>query len=34
MATVNAEKVAQALNLAESRVYQLEKVGLPKEARQ
>jgi phage terminase Nu1 subunit (DNA packaging protein) len=33
MATVNAEKVAQALNLTESRVHQLVKEGLPKEAR-
>ena len=33
MATVNAEKIAQALNLTESRVHQLVKEGLPKEAR-
>jgi phage terminase Nu1 subunit (DNA packaging protein) len=33
MATVNAEKVAHALNLTESRVHQLVKEGLPKEAR-
>jgi phage terminase Nu1 subunit (DNA packaging protein) len=33
MSTVNAEKVAQALNLTESRVHQLVKEGLPKEAR-
>jgi phage terminase Nu1 subunit (DNA packaging protein) len=33
VATVNAEKVAQALNLTESRVHQLVKEGLPKEAR-
>jgi phage terminase Nu1 subunit (DNA packaging protein) len=33
MATVNAEKVAQALNLTESRVHQLVKEGMPKEAR-
>jgi phage terminase Nu1 subunit (DNA packaging protein) len=33
MATVNAEKIAQALNLTESRVHQLVKVGLPKEGR-
>jgi phage terminase Nu1 subunit (DNA packaging protein) len=33
VATVNAERVAQALNLTESRVHQLVKEGLPKEAR-
>ena len=33
MAIVNAEKVAQALNLTESRVHQLVKEGLPKEGR-
>jgi phage terminase Nu1 subunit (DNA packaging protein) len=33
MATVNAEKVSQALNLTESRVHQLVKEGLPKKAR-
>ena len=33
MAIVNAEKVAQALNLTESRVDQLVKEGLPKEGR-
>src|SRR5882672_1069217 len=33
MATVNAEKIAQALNLTESRVHQLVREGLPKEAR-
>jgi phage terminase Nu1 subunit (DNA packaging protein) len=33
VATVNAEKVAQALNLTESRIHQLVKEGLPKEVR-
>jgi hypothetical protein len=33
MPTVNAEKIARALNLTESRVHQLVKEGLPKEAR-
>jgi phage terminase Nu1 subunit (DNA packaging protein) len=33
MATVNADKIAQALNLTPSRVHQLVKVGMPKEAR-
>src|SRR4029077_16474733 len=33
MATVNAEKIARALNLTESRVHQLVKEGLPKEGR-
>ena len=33
MAIVNAEKVAQALTLTESRVHQLVKEGLPKEGR-
>jgi phage terminase Nu1 subunit (DNA packaging protein) len=33
MATVGPEKVAQALNLTESRVHQLVKEGLPKEGR-
>jgi phage terminase Nu1 subunit (DNA packaging protein) len=33
VAIVNAEKVAQALNLTESRVHQLVKAGLPKEGR-
>jgi phage terminase Nu1 subunit (DNA packaging protein) len=33
MPTVNAEKVAQALNLTEQRVHQLVKEGLPKEGR-
>lgn len=33
MATVNAEKLAQALNLTESRVHQLVREGLPKEGR-
>jgi hypothetical protein len=33
MATVGAEKVAQALNLTEQRVHQLVKEGLPKEGR-
>lgn len=32
-AIVNAEKIAQALNLTESRVHQLVKEGLPKEGR-
>jgi phage terminase Nu1 subunit (DNA packaging protein) len=31
--TVNAEKIAQALNLTESRVHQLVREGLPKEGR-
>jgi len=33
VAIVNAEKVARALNLTESRVHQLVKAGLPKERR-
>jgi phage terminase Nu1 subunit (DNA packaging protein) len=33
MPTVNAEKVAQALNLTEQRVHQLVREGLPKEGR-
>lgn len=33
MATVNAERIAQALNLTESRVHQLVREGLPKEGR-
>ena len=33
MATVNAEKIAQALNLTEQRVHQLVREGLPKEGR-
>jgi hypothetical protein len=33
MPTVNAEKIARVLNLTESRVHQLVKEGLPKEAR-
>jgi phage terminase Nu1 subunit (DNA packaging protein) len=33
MPTVNAEKIARALNLTESRVHQLVKEGMPKEAR-
>lgn len=33
MATVDAVKVAQALNLTEQRVHQLVKAGLPKEGR-
>jgi hypothetical protein len=32
VAIVNAEKIAQALNLTESRVHQLVKEGLPKKA--
>lgn len=33
MPTVNAEKIARALNLTESRVHQLVREGLPKEGR-
>src|ERR1700728_5003888 len=33
MATVNAEKIAQALHLTEQRVHQLVREGLPKEGR-
>jgi phage terminase Nu1 subunit (DNA packaging protein) len=33
MATVNAEKIAKALNLTEARVHQLVHEGLPKEGR-
>jgi len=33
MATVNAEKIARALNLTEQRVHQLVREGLPKEGR-
>lgn len=33
MATVNAEKIAKALNLTESRIHQLVREGLPKEGR-
>jgi hypothetical protein len=33
MATVNAERLSQALHLSEARVYQLVKEGLPKEGK-